>query len=143
MRVVRIRVKRLKFRGFLYQHNPGFEKSRFDCAFDTNVSLRQRTYCRKDYSAFEKGVNAMIAEKLIAERGRDYMTARRVSKEYEVFTRGINKSVPSVPPTGSADELKQIELWQRYISWERSNPLRVEDPALVTKRVMFAYEQVC
>ena len=58
------------------------------------------TYCRKDYSVFEKGVNAMIAEKLIAERGRDYMTARRVSKEYEVFTRGINKSVPSVPPTG-------------------------------------------
>ena len=36
----------------------------------------------------------------------------------------------------------QIEMWQRYISWERSNPLRVEDPALVTKRVMFAYEQV-
>ena len=35
---------------------------------------------RKDYNAFEKGVNAMIAEKLIAERGRDYMTARRVSK---------------------------------------------------------------
>ena len=64
-------------------------------------------------------------------------------KEYEVFTRGINKSVPSVPPTGSSDELKQIEMWQRYISWERSNPLRVEDPALVTKRVMFAYEQVC
>ena len=63
-------------------------------------------------------------------------------KEYEVFTRGINKSVPSVPPTGSSDELKQIEMWQRYISWERSNPLRVEDPALVTKRVMFAYEQV-
>ena len=27
---------------------------------------------------------------------RDYMTARRVSKEYEVFTRGINKSMPSV-----------------------------------------------
>ena len=47
-----------------------------------------------------------------------------------------------VPPTGSSEESKQIDLWQRYIAWERSNPLRVEDPALVTKRVMFAYEQV-
>ena len=108
----------------------------------STLTATHHTDYRKDYSAFEKGVNAMIAEKLIGERGRDYMTARRVSKEYEVFTRGINKSVPSVPPTGSADELKQIEMWQRYISWERSNPLRVEDPALVTKRVMFAYEQV-
>jgi cleavage stimulation factor subunit 3 len=78
---------------------------------------------------------------MMSERSRDYMNARRVSKEYEVFTRGVNKSAPCVPPVGSSDELKQIELWQRYIAWERSNPLRVEDPALVTKRVMFAYEQ--
>ena len=63
------------------------------------------THFRKDYSVFEKGVNAMIADKLIGERGRDYMTARRVSKEYEVFTRGINKSVPSVPPTGKLGSL--------------------------------------
>jgi cleavage stimulation factor subunit 3 len=35
----------------------------------------------------------------------------------------------------------QIDLWQKYIAWERSNPLRVEDQALITRRVMFAYEQ--
>ena len=35
----------------------------------------------------------------------------------------------------------QLELWQKYISWERSNPLRVEDQVLITRRVMFAYEQ--
>ena len=32
-------------------------------------------------------------------------------------------------------------MWHSYINWEKSNPLQVEDPALVTKRVMFAYEQ--
>ena len=34
-----------------------------------------------------------------------------------------------------------MELWHGYINWEKANPLQVEDPALVTKRVMFAYEQ--
>ena len=33
-------------------------------------------------------------------------------------------------------------MWHRYINWEKSNPLKVEDPALIAKRVMFAYEQV-
>merc|ERR1719445_1539657 len=48
---------------------------------------------------------------------------------------------PSVPPTGSQEELKQVELWHSYINWEKGNPLKVEDPALIAKRVMFAYEQ--
>merc|ERR1719500_2538076 len=48
---------------------------------------------------------------------------------------------PSVPPTGNQEELKQVELWHSYINWEKGNPLKVEDPALVARRVMFAYEQ--
>jgi len=95
----------------------------------------------KDYTSFEQGINPAIAEKLTQERSRDYMNARRVAKEYEAVTRGLNKSNPSVPPSGSQDEVKQVELWHSYIKWEKSNPLQVEDPALVTKRVMFAYEQ--
>lgn len=35
----------------------------------------------------------------------------------------------------------QVELWKKYITWERSNPLRSEDTALVARRVMFAIEQ--
>lgn len=36
---------------------------------------------------------------------------------------------------------KQVELWKRYIDFEKSNPLRSEDTALVTRRVMFGTEQ--
>ena len=96
----------------------------------------------KEYTSFEQSINPVIAEKLTQERSRDYMNARRVAKEYEAVTRGLNKSAPSVPPTGSQEEMKQVELWHNYINWEKSNPLQAEDPALVTKRVMFAYEQV-
>lgn len=34
-----------------------------------------------------------------------------------------------------------MELWKKYIGFEKSNPLRSEDTALVTRRVMFATEQ--
>ncbi len=91
--------------------------------------------------AFEQGINTLIAEKMTGERCKDYMNARRVAKEYEALTRGLNKAMACVPPTGSAEELRQLDLWQKYIAWERSNPLRVEDQVLITKRVMFGYEQ--
>jgi hypothetical protein len=42
------------------------------------------------------------------DRGRDYMNVRRVAKEYEVVTKGLNKNAPSVPPQNSSDEGKQV-----------------------------------
>eukprot|EP00088_Acartia_fossae_P014893 TRINITY_DN1804_c1_g1_i2.p1 TRINITY_DN1804_c1_g1~~TRINITY_DN1804_c1_g1_i2.p1 ORF type:complete len:714 (+),score=161.43 TRINITY_DN1804_c1_g1_i2:55-2196(+) len=95
----------------------------------------------KEYTAFEQNVNPIIAERLTAEKSREHMNARRVAKEYEAQTRTLNKQLPSIPPSGSNEECKQIEAWNNYINWEKSNPLKVEDPGLVGKRVMFAYEQ--
>jgi len=83
----------------------------------------------------------MIAEKFIGEKSRDYMNARRVAKEYEAITRGIDRSFLSLPPCGSIEEIKQVEIWQKVIAWERSNPLRIEDQIQLNKRVMFAFEQ--
>ncbi|KAJ8314575.1 hypothetical protein KUTeg_006725 [Tegillarca granosa] len=95
----------------------------------------------KDYCAYETNINPLIAKKMTEDRGRDYMNARRVAKEYEAVTRGLNKNLPSVPPQNTPEEAQQVDLWKKYISWEKSNPLRTEDHALITKRVMFAYEQ--
>lgn len=62
----------------------------------------------KDYMSFEQGINPIIAEKMGMERSRDYMNARRVAKEFEAITRGLNKNIPSVPPTGHPEEIKQV-----------------------------------
>lgn len=35
----------------------------------------------------------------------------------------------------------QVDLWKKFIAFEKSNPLRTEDTALITRRVMFATEQ--
>lgn len=34
-----------------------------------------------------------------------------------------------------------MELWKKYIIWEKANPLNTEDTALITRRVMFAFDQ--
>ncbi|XP_014665029.1 PREDICTED: cleavage stimulation factor subunit 3-like [Priapulus caudatus] len=95
----------------------------------------------KDYTAYETGINPLIAKKMVDDRSRDYMNARRVSKEYEAVTRGLARGVPSVPPMAVPEEERQVALWKKYIAWEKGNPLRSEDHAAITKRVMFAYEQ--
>ncbi|EDW82265.1 uncharacterized protein Dwil_GK25707 [Drosophila willistoni] len=95
----------------------------------------------KDYIAFEHNINPIISEKMSLERSKDYMNARRVAKELEHHTKGLNRNLPAVPPTLTKEEVKQVELWKRFITYEKSNPLRTEDTALVTRRVMFATEQ--
>ncbi|XP_032594403.1 protein suppressor of forked-like [Drosophila grimshawi] len=95
----------------------------------------------KDYIAFEQNINPLDAEKVSLERSKDHMNARRVAKELTHLTKGLNCNLPAVPPTLAKAETKQIELWKRFIAYEKSNPLRTEDTALVTHRVMFAIEQ--
>lgn len=62
----------------------------------------------KDYLAYEHAINPIIAEKMLMERSKDYMNARRVAKELEIIIRGLSKNYPSIPPTGSAEEAKQV-----------------------------------
>jgi len=58
-----------------------------------------------------QNINPIIAKKMQEDRGRDYMNARRVAKEYEVVTKGLNKNTPSAPPQNIPDEIKQVNLF--------------------------------
>lgn len=96
----------------------------------------------KEYIQFEQNINPIIAEKMSLERSRDYMNARRVAKELENVTKGLNRNLPAVPPTLTKEEFRQAEIWKKFINYEKQNPLRSEDTtALVSRRVMFATEQ--
>uniref|UniRef100_A0A1I7SWS6 Suf domain-containing protein n=2 Tax=Bursaphelenchus xylophilus TaxID=6326 RepID=A0A1I7SWS6_BURXY len=94
-----------------------------------------------EYCSYERGINATLAEKLIADKNKDHQNARRVTRLMEQFTRGLNRSAVSVPPRGTGAELKQVELWRKYIHWEKSNPLNLEEYANFSKRVIYAYDQ--
>lgn len=62
----------------------------------------------KEYINFESSINPIISEKMSLERSRDYMNARRVAKELEIITKGLNRNLPAVPPTLSKEEIKQV-----------------------------------
>lgn len=93
------------------------------------------------YIAFERDNHRNIADSMVQNHSPDHMNARRVAKEWEVIIRGLNRSWPAVPPTFSNEEARQLEIWRRYIQWERSNPLRIEDNNLMIKRTTYAYKQ--
>ena len=80
---------------------------------------------------------------MIENRSRDFLNVKRVTRELETLIRAIDRNSPCVPPTmpQSADEIKQLAAWRKFITWERSNPLKTEDILLVTRRVILAYEQ--
>ena len=80
---------------------------------------------------------------MIESRSREFLNIKRVTKELDTLTRIIDRNSPCLPPTSpqSADEVKQLAAWKKFIAWERSNPLKTEDILLVTRRVILAYEQ--
>ncbi|CAF2143536.1 unnamed protein product [Rotaria magnacalcarata] len=104
----------------------------------TNVELLWKDYC-----TYEMGINPILAKKIIEERSREFSNVKRVTKEFETLARAIDRNIPCVPPSvpQSADEIKQVTAWRKFIFWERSNPLKTEDPLLVARRVVLAYEQ--
>lgn len=74
----------------------------------------------KDYIAYEQAINQIIADKMLMERSKDYMNARRVAKELEIIIRGLSKNYPSIPPTGSVEEAKQVYIHSVLIADERT-----------------------
>lgn len=95
----------------------------------------------KEYISYEQSINPLFAEKAIQDRSRDYMNARHVAKVWESTIRGLNRMQPPVPPNFSQDELRQVEIWRRYVQWERSNPTKTENQSVIIKRVSYAYKQ--
>ena len=55
-----------------------------------------------------QNINPLIAKKMTEDRGREYGNAKRVAKEYEAVTRGLNKNLASVPPQNSPEEATQV-----------------------------------
>uniref|UniRef100_A0A1I8BZ39 Suf domain-containing protein n=1 Tax=Meloidogyne hapla TaxID=6305 RepID=A0A1I8BZ39_MELHA len=94
-----------------------------------------------DYCSFEKSVNQALAEKMISDIKKDYLNASKVAKQYEQIVRGINRQAISIPPRGTTTEIKQAELWRKYIQWEKSNPLNTEEYGQYARRVIYSYEQ--
>ena len=55
----------------------------------------------KDYNSYEQSTNVLIAKKMIDDKNKEFINARRATKELEVLQRTLLKNNPAVPMTGS------------------------------------------
>ncbi|KAI9336838.1 hypothetical protein DFJ73DRAFT_18216 [Zopfochytrium polystomum] len=97
----------------------------------------------KDYDLFENGLNKLTAKKLLSEKSSGYMTARTAYREMKNLMATIDGSAKTwnaVPPSFNESECTLLEAWKKFIAWEKSNPLRIEDASAVAARVVYAFK---
>ncbi|KAJ9148474.1 mRNA 3'-end-processing protein rna-14 [Pleurostoma richardsiae] len=102
----------------------------------------------RDYDQFEMSLNKMTGRKFLAERSPAYMSAKSANTALDNITRGlIRTSLPRLPPApgfeGDQEYMEQVEIWKKWVAWEKSDPLDLKDdePALLQKRILHCYKQ--
>ncbi|KAI9929067.1 mRNA 3'-end-processing protein rna14 [Aspergillus wentii] len=102
----------------------------------------------KEYDQFEMGLNKLTGRKFLQEQSPAYMTARSSFTELQNITRDlIRTTLPRLPPVpgseGDVEFTQQVEIWKRWVKWEKGDPLvlKEDDPAAFKTRVVYAYKQ--
>ncbi|KAF7720101.1 Uncharacterized protein PECH_001216 [Penicillium ucsense] len=102
----------------------------------------------KEYDQFEMGLNKVTGRKFLQEQSPSYMTARSSYTELQNFTRDlIRTSLPRLPPVpgseGDVEFAQQVDIWKRWIAWEKEDPLvlKDDDAPAYKSRVLYVYKQ--
>ena len=117
----------------------------------------------KEYDGFEMGLNKMTVgrvfvkprpnanndkgRKFLQDQSPSYMSARASYTELQNITRNLKRTtLPSLPPAlgfdGDAEYTEQLNIWKRWIQWEKDDPLvlKAEDADAYKARVLFVYK---
>lgn len=98
----------------------------------------------KDYDAFENGLNKLTAKKLLTEKSAGYMSARTAFREMKIMLKVVDLAVQrnwvAVPPRFSDHDCAVLAAWKKYIVWEKSNPLQLEDKNQLNARIIYSYK---
>jgi cleavage stimulation factor subunit 3 len=104
----------------------------------------------KEYDQFEMGLNKLTGRKYLAEKSPSYMSAKSANTALDNITRGLQRTTfPRLPPApgfdGDQEYMEQVDIWKRWIAWEKSDPLDLRDdkdqPGLYQKRILHVYNQ--
>ncbi|KAL2268365.1 hypothetical protein VTJ83DRAFT_3211 [Remersonia thermophila] len=104
----------------------------------------------KEYDQFEMGLNKLTGRKYLAEKSPSYMSAKGANTALENITRGLQRTtLPRLPPApgfdGDQEYMEQVDIWKKWIAWEKSDPLDLKDdkdqPGLYQKRILYVYNQ--
>ncbi|KAI9710575.1 MAG: mRNA 3'-end-processing protein rna14 [Bogoriella megaspora] len=102
----------------------------------------------KEYDVFEMGLNKTTGRKFLQEKSPSYMTARGANIALSNITKGLKRTMaPTLPPRpgfeGEAEYIEQVDIWKKWIGWEKEDPLVIKDEDLSAykKRVLYTYKQ--
>ncbi|CAI2190405.1 7617_t:CDS:10 [Funneliformis geosporum] len=91
----------------------------------------------KSYKKNEKKVSLPNQQPI---KKQQYDRISTVVKDLRRFTDKINKNVIPIPLKWTKTEVEQKHYLEKWIEWEKSNPLRLESVDL-SKRIIFAYKK--
>ncbi|KAF4997380.1 hypothetical protein FGRMN_3966 [Fusarium graminum] len=96
----------------------------------------------KEYDQFEMGLNKMT------ERSPGYMSAKSANIALDNITRHLKRTnLPRLPPApgfdGDQEFRDQVEMWKKWIAWEKEDPLvlKTDEPKIYNQRVIYVYKQ--
>ncbi|KAF4967181.1 hypothetical protein FZEAL_10567 [Fusarium zealandicum] len=102
----------------------------------------------KEYDQFEMGLNKMTGRKFIQERSPGYMSAKSANIALDNITRYLRRTnLPRLPPApgfnGDQEFSDQVEMWKKWIAWEKEDPLvlKNDEPKVFNQRVLYCYKQ--
>ncbi|KAJ1673663.1 mRNA 3'-end-processing protein rna14, partial [Spiromyces aspiralis] len=99
----------------------------------------------KKYDIFENEQDKAKAKKNLSDVSVIYMTARSAMREMSSYFALMQQYHPpydlAVPPQWSENELQYLKVWKEYLTWEKSNPLKLEALGAVRERVRFTYKK--
>ncbi|KAJ2365357.1 mRNA 3'-end-processing protein rna14, partial [Coemansia sp. RSA 2607] len=101
----------------------------------------------KQYDAFENRVDRTTVKQMLSKLSPLYMAARAAYRETSKTWDSIRRTQPPhnlpAPPEWSLREVEFLDAWRKYLGWELSNPLHLEDPVMLHRRIVYAYNQAC
>ncbi|ODA75977.1 hypothetical protein RJ55_08618 [Drechmeria coniospora] len=102
----------------------------------------------KEYDQFEMGLNKVTGRKFIQERSPGYMSAKSANIALDNIMRVLRRTnlarLPPAPAFDGHDEFQaQVEMWKRWIAWEKDDPLvlKDDDNQAYKERVLYCYKQ--
>ncbi|XP_044722119.1 suppressor of forked protein (Suf) domain-containing protein [Hirsutella rhossiliensis] len=102
----------------------------------------------KEYDQFEMALNKVTGRKFIQERSPGYMSAKSANIALDNMMRHLKRNnLPRLPPApgfdGDEEFRHQVELWKKWIAWEKDDPLVLKDdePQVYKQRVLYCYKQ--
>lgn len=112
------------------------------------VPTRNLNVLWREYEQFENSIDKKVGRALVSQHSPSYMSAKSANMALDNITRRLSRSnLPRLPPApgfdGDDEYMEQVELWKKWIAWEKSDPLelKTDEPATLNSRILYVYKQ--